>query len=174
MPRVIGKDVGPIGYGLMGMLHLAHLNLRPSIRPSRHSKQLLESGLTLWNGAEFYGTPDCNSMTLMKAYFTKYPEDADKVTLVIKGSMDITTHKLDGSPEGTRRSLDNIIKQLGGTKKLDGFAPSRRDPQHAARSYFWRHTEGVHQYWKTRCRILIRVQRLRLFTRQQARQDWRC
>lgn len=91
-------------------------------------KAALESGLTLWNGAEFYGTPDCNSMTLTKAYFTKYPEDADKVTLVIKGGMDLTTHKQDGTPEGTRRSLDNIIKQLGGTKKLDGFAPSRRDP----------------------------------------------
>lgn len=66
-------------------------------------------------------------MTLTKAYFTKYPEDAEKVTLVIKGGMDLTTHKQDGTPEGTRRSLDNIIKQLGGTKKLDGFAPSRRD-----------------------------------------------
>ncbi|KAG8421081.1 hypothetical protein J3458_002987 [Metarhizium acridum] len=126
MPRVIGKDVGPIGYGLMGF------TWRPEPTPIDQAiealKAALESGLTLWNGAEFYGTPDCNSMTLMKAYFTKYPEDADKVTLVIKGSMDITTHKLDGSPEGTRRSLDNIIKQLGGTKKLDGFAPSRRDP----------------------------------------------
>jgi pyridoxine 4-dehydrogenase len=91
-------------------------------------KAALESGLTLWNGAEFYGTPECNSMTLMKAYFTKYPQDADKVTLVIKGGTNPTTHKLDSSPEGTRRSLDNIISQLGGVKKLDGYAPTRRDP----------------------------------------------
>jgi pyridoxine 4-dehydrogenase len=91
-------------------------------------KAALNNGLTLWNGAEFYGTPDCNSMTLLKAYFTKYPEDADKVTLVIKGGMDLDTHRPDGSPKGTRRSLDNIINSLGGTKKLDGFAPSRRDP----------------------------------------------
>ncbi|KAF5125411.1 Pyridoxal reductase [Metarhizium anisopliae] len=126
MPQVIGKEVGPIGYGLMGF------TWRPEPTPIDQAiealKAALESGLTLWNGAEFYGTPDCNSMTLTKAYFTKYPEDADKVTLVIKGGMDLTTHKQDGTPEGTRRSLDNIIKQLGGTKKLDGFAPSRRDP----------------------------------------------
>ncbi|KHO00106.1 Aldo/keto reductase [Metarhizium album ARSEF 1941] len=125
MPQVIGKEVGPIGYGLMGF------TWRPEPTPTDQAiealKAALESGLTLWNGAEFYGTPDCNSMTLMRAYFTKYPEDADKVTLVVKGGMDLATHRLDGSPEGTRRSLDNIIKQLGGTKKLDGFAPSRRD-----------------------------------------------
>jgi pyridoxine 4-dehydrogenase len=91
-------------------------------------KAALESGLSLWNGAEFYGTPECNSMTLMKAYFTKYPQDAEKVTLVIKGGVNPATHRSDGSPQGTRRSLDNILEQLGGTKKLDGFAFARRDP----------------------------------------------
>ena len=67
-------------------------------------------------------------MTLLKAYFTKYPEDADKVTLIIKGGADLKTHKLDGSPEGIRRSLDNILNQLGGVKKLDLFSCTRRDP----------------------------------------------
>ncbi|KAI5461575.1 putative aldo/keto reductase [Mariannaea sp. PMI_226] len=126
MPQVIDKEVGPIGYGLMGF------TWRPVPTPMNQAiealKAALNNGLTLWNGAEFYGTPDCNSMTLLKTYFSKYPEDADKVTLVIKGGMDLDTHKPDGSPEGTRRSLDNIINSLGGTKKLDGFAPSRRDP----------------------------------------------
>lgn len=67
-------------------------------------------------------------MSLAKAYFTKYPEDAAKVTLVMKGGTHLSTHKLDSSPENTRRSLDNIINQLGGVKKLDGYAPTRRDP----------------------------------------------
>lgn len=84
--------------------------------------------MTLWNGAEFYGTPQYNSMTLLKAYFIKYPEDAEKVTLIIKGGSDLDTLKPNGSPEGVRRSLDNIISQLGGTKKLDLFSCSRRDP----------------------------------------------
>lgn len=88
----------------------------------------LENGCNVWNGAEFYGTPEYNSMTLLKHYFTKYPEDADKVFLVIKGGHDLDTHKPNGTPEGVRRSLDNIISQLGGTKKVDAFACSRRDP----------------------------------------------
>lgn len=92
-------------------------------------KAALESGLNVWNGAEFYGTPQYNSMTLLKHYFTKYPEDADKVILVMKGGMDLTTHKSDGTPEGIRRSMDNIISQLGGTKKVDLFSVSRRDPE---------------------------------------------
>ncbi|KAK2591776.1 hypothetical protein QQS21_010535 [Conoideocrella luteorostrata] len=126
MPQVLGNEVGSIGYGLMGF------TWRPEPTPTGQAieamKAALESGLTLWNGAEFYGTAECNSMTLLKAYFSKYPEDADKVTLAMKGGMDPETHAPDGSPQGTRRSLDNIINGLGGLKKLDGFAPSRRDP----------------------------------------------
>ena len=83
--------------------------------------------MNLWNGAEFYGTPEYNSMTILKAYFTKYPADADKVVLCIKGGMNPQTFKADGTAAGTRRSLDNIISQLGGVKKLDLWAPGRRD-----------------------------------------------
>lgn len=84
-------------------------------------KAALDSGLTVWNGAEFYGTPDYNSMTLLNHYFTKYPEDADKVTLIIKGGR-------VGSVEDTRKSVDNILKQLDGKKKLDAWSPARRVP----------------------------------------------
>lgn len=90
-------------------------------------KAALEGGCNLWSGAEFYGTPEYNSMTLLNAYFTKYPEDADKVVLSMKGAMDLTTHAPDGSPEGVRRSMDNILKQLDGKKKVDLFSCSRRD-----------------------------------------------
>ncbi|KAL7950616.1 Aldo/keto reductase [Trichoderma barbatum] len=126
MATVINKSVGPIGYGLMGF------TWRPERPPLDQAiaalKAAVENGMTLWNGAEFYGTPEWNSMTLLRHYFTKYPEDAEKVTLIIKGGMDLTTRKLDGSPEGIRRSLDNIINQLGGTKKLDLYSCTRRDP----------------------------------------------
>ncbi|KAL7909448.1 Aldo/keto reductase [Trichoderma velutinum] len=126
MATVINKSVGPIGYGLMGF------TWRPERPPLDQAlaalKAAVENGMTLWNGAEFYGTPEWNSMTLLKAYFTKYPEDADKVTLIIKGAANLTTFKVDASPDGIRRSLDNIINQLGGTKKLDLFSCSRRDP----------------------------------------------
>ncbi|RFU80906.1 hypothetical protein TARUN_1301 [Trichoderma arundinaceum] len=126
MATVINKSVGPIGYGLMGF------TWRPEPPPLEQAlaalKAAVTNGMTLWNGGEFYGTPEYNSMTLLKHYFTRYPEDADKITLIIKGGMNLTTHKPDGTPEGVRRSLDNIINQLGGTKKLDLFSYSRRDP----------------------------------------------
>lgn len=149
MATVINKSVGPIGYGLMGKSNtfnaynlrnnnftdtssLIGFTWRPEPPPLDQAitalKTALNNGMTLWNGAEFYGPPEYNSMTLLKAYFTKYPEDADKVTLIIKGGVDLKTLKPDGSPENVRRSLDNIISQLGGTKKLDLFSCSRRDP----------------------------------------------
>jgi pyridoxine 4-dehydrogenase len=90
-------------------------------------KAAFEAGCNLWNAAEFYGTPEYNSMTVIKAYFEKYPEDADNVILLIKGGSDVITLKPDGSPEGTRTSIDNILRQLGGTKKVDAFIIGRRD-----------------------------------------------
>jgi pyridoxine 4-dehydrogenase len=90
-------------------------------------KQALKSGSNLWNGADFYGTPQYNSMTLLNKYFTQYPDDADKVTLVIKGGVDAERRIPDGSPEFTRKSADNILAQLGGKKKLDVFGVGRRD-----------------------------------------------
>jgi pyridoxine 4-dehydrogenase len=83
---------------------------------------------TSWNGAEFYGTPEYNSLVLLERYFEKYPEDADKVVLSIKGGMNPDTHQLDGLPENTRRTLDNCIAQLKGRKKIDMFEFGRRDP----------------------------------------------
>lgn len=108
-------------------------------------KAALETGCNLWSGAEFYGTSQNNSLTLLNHYFTKYPDDADKVIILIKGGLDPTTFKPDGSPEGTRRSVDNILKQLAGKKKLDLFAPARRDP---SGSHMRCPPEWVHRRWK--------------------------
>ena len=90
-------------------------------------KAAVDAGATLWNGSEFYGTPEYNSMTLLNRYFTKYPEDAEKITLIIKGGTDIPTLKPVGSPERIRASIDNILSQLGDNKKLDIFGLNRRD-----------------------------------------------
>lgn len=91
-------------------------------------KAAIDNGMTLWNGGEFYGVPEFNSMTIIKEYFTRYPEDAEKVTLIIKGGLNLSTLRPDGTPEGIRCSLNNIINQLGNTKSLDLFSFSRRDP----------------------------------------------
>ncbi|KAF5023297.1 hypothetical protein F66182_4605 [Fusarium sp. NRRL 66182] len=125
MPQILDNQVGAIGYGMMG------LSWRPNPAPLEQTldamRTAVTNGCTVWSGAEFYGTPEYNSMTIIKAYFTKYPEDAEKVTIVIKGGFNTDNYHCDGSPEFTRKSIDNIISQLGGVKKLDAFAPARRD-----------------------------------------------
>ncbi|KAI1432622.1 pyridoxal reductase [Xylaria sp. CBS 124048] len=129
MVLILGKEVGSTGYGLMGLTWRA-------VPPSQEQafaamREAISQGNVFWNGGEIYGTPEYNSMTLLSAYFEKYPEDADKVILSIKGGMVPGAHpgtlKADGSPEGTRRSLDNIIRQLNGRKKVDLFEFARRD-----------------------------------------------
>jgi pyridoxine 4-dehydrogenase len=113
-------------------LTLAGFTWRPDPIPHDQAfeamRTALKHGMNFWNGGEFYGTPECNSMTLLDAYFAKYPEDADKVVLSIKGGMNLKNHKPDGSPEGVRRSIDAVLKQLNGRKKLDIFEYARRDP----------------------------------------------
>lgn len=77
----------------------------------------------------FYGTPEANSLHLLKYYFTKYPEDADKVVLSIKGAYDRATNTPQGSPEGIRASVDEALRVLDGTKKIDVFEMARVDPK---------------------------------------------
>lgn len=81
-----------------------------------------------WNGGEFYRPPDYNSLVILENYFEKYPEDAEKILINIKGGVNPKTHKVDGSPENTRHSLDNCITQLKGRKKIDLFEFGRHDP----------------------------------------------
>ncbi|KAJ4290645.1 hypothetical protein N0V88_006392 [Collariella sp. IMI 366227] len=114
MPQINGQQVGATGYGLMAFEAM---------------RTALANGMNFWNGGEFYGTPTCNSMTLLAAYFTQYPSDADKVVLSIKGAVSPGGHGPDGSPEGIRRSIDNVLRQLDGRKKLDVFECARRDPK---------------------------------------------
>ena len=92
-------------------------------------KAALGAGVNVWNGADFYGTPTCNSLHLMNRYFTVYPEDAEKVVLCIKsGVVDMRTFKLDGSPEGIRKFVDNANNILDGKKMIDIFGCGRVDP----------------------------------------------
>ncbi|KAM0329984.1 hypothetical protein ACHAQA_004153 [Verticillium albo-atrum] len=125
MPQLVGQEVGAHGFGLMGFTWRAHpIGDEQAFEAMRAA---IANNMTFWNGGEFYGTPDANSLTLLNRYFEKYPEDADKVVLSIKGGLS-AGFKPDGSPEGIRRSLDNSIAQLGGRKKLDIFESARRDP----------------------------------------------
>ncbi|EMR70263.1 putative pyridoxal reductase protein [Eutypa lata UCREL1] len=88
----------------------------------------LKNGMNFWNGGEFYGTPEYNSLVLVERYLEKYPEDADKIVLSIKGGVNPDTHRLDATAEGTRRTLNDSIAQLKGRGKIDLFEFGRRDP----------------------------------------------
>lgn len=88
----------------------------------------LASKCNLWNAGEFYGTPDDNSLTLLRKYFTKCPEDASEVVLNVKGAMrpDLIP---DCSPEHVTESVNNCLRMLDGKCKIDMFECGRMDPK---------------------------------------------
>ncbi|KAI0018428.1 pyridoxal reductase [Xylariomycetidae sp. FL0641] len=125
MPQLVGKEVGDLGYGLMGF------TWRPNPCPQEQAfeamRTALQKGMNFWNGGWFYGPPEYNSLVLLERYFEKYPEDAEKVVISIKSGMNKTFTAPDGSPENTRNAIDACLEQLKGRKKLDIFEFARRD-----------------------------------------------
>ena len=109
---------------------------RPSPCPTSQAiaamKCALSKGANFWNGGDFYGTKQYNSMHLLQQYFEKYPEDAEKVVISIKGGLDVSEKgmNIDGSEKGIRRSVDYCLKMLEGTgKTLDIYECCRVDPK---------------------------------------------
>lgn len=91
-------------------------------------KAALAAGVNLWNGSDYYGTPDSNSLHLMNRYFTAYPEDAGKVVFTVKtGIVDRRTTEMDCSPAHLRKCYDNAARILDGKKKIDVFGFGRVD-----------------------------------------------
>ena len=87
----------------------------------------IEAGSNCWNGGEFYGPPENNSLTLLRKYYDKYPEDADKVVLNIKGGLR-PGMKPDGSPDFLRESITKCLETLGPKCKIAMYECARRDP----------------------------------------------
>ena len=106
---------------------------RPNPVPEAQSfaamRTALAKGANAWNGGEFYGTPEYNSLHLLNHYFTKHPEDANKVHLCIKGVANQHTYMPEGDRKGVRRSVETCVKLLGGKKKIDCFESARVDPK---------------------------------------------
>lgn len=124
--KMVGEKIHSTGYGLMG---LTWRKDPPSQEQSFASmRTALECGANFWNGGEIYGNPERNSLHLLNEYFTKYPGDASKVVISIKGGCKPAQMAPDGSPENTRRSIDECLKVLDGKKKLDLWESARVDP----------------------------------------------
>lgn len=64
---------------------------------------------------------------MLHNYFSKHPEAAEKVVLSIKGGMVPGKLMADGSEENLRRSVDECVKILDGTKSIDIFECARLD-----------------------------------------------
>jgi pyridoxine 4-dehydrogenase len=92
-------------------------------------KTALDLGANSWNGGEFYGTPERNSLHLLSEYFDKYPEDAEKVVISIKGGMLPGQMKLSGGKENIDRSINECLRLLDGKKSLDLYECARVDPE---------------------------------------------
>ncbi|KAI0891096.1 Aldo/keto reductase [Annulohypoxylon nitens] len=123
---ICGKPVGPVGFGMLGLTKpWAPVEYPIAVKVL---KAALEQGTTLWNGGVHYGTPEANSLHLLKHYFQQYPEDASKVVLSIKGCFSFQGGP-DGSPEGIRASVEEAIRVLDGTKSIDIFECARVDPK---------------------------------------------
>ena len=87
----------------------------------------LTSSCNLWKSGEFYGTPEHNSLTRPERYYTRYPEDADNVGLVIKGGMQPGL-KPDGSSTLVKQRVAHCLKMLVGKDRIDMFEYARPDP----------------------------------------------
>ncbi|KAL3250619.1 hypothetical protein ABHI18_011092, partial [Aspergillus niger] len=125
MPRVLSKDVGPVGYGL------ASLTIPPKIPPEAQALECLraaaDADCLVWNAGEFYGTPTYNSLVLLGHFFAKYPEYADKVLLNVKGAL-LPAMAPCGDPEHIRKSVGTCLAQLGGHGQIDMYEMARIDP----------------------------------------------
>jgi pyridoxine 4-dehydrogenase len=92
-------------------------------------KAALNNGANFWNGGEFYGPPNANSLQLLNHYFTKYPEDKDKVSLCMKGAFSFHPLGPDNSPENIRKSIDRCLEVLQDKVLIDIWEPARADPK---------------------------------------------
>lgn len=126
MPSIVEKQVGAIGFGLMGLTW--HPQPPPNEEAFSAMSAALRNGSNLWNGGEIYGTPERNSLHLLKEYFQANPADINKVVLSIKGGYRPGMMMPDGSEQNIRRSVDECVRVLDGTIKIDIFECARVDP----------------------------------------------
>jgi len=85
---------------------------------------------------EFYGQGlSTANLELVARFFERYPEYIGRTFLSVKGGLAPGQMTADGSRENLRRSVDNILRALRGTKKLDLFQPARRDRNYDVEHY---------------------------------------
>jgi len=124
----LSKPLPITGFGLLGMTWC------PTVTPDEQAfgamKAAISRGATVWSSSSIYGMPPqppTAGLQLLRRYFDKYPEDANKVTLFIRACSDAQTLSPTCTRAGVRASADECNRMLGGAKKIDIFGPARMD-----------------------------------------------
>lgn len=91
-------------------------------------KKALETGANFWNAGQIYGPKGATSLELLKAYFTKYPEDKDKVVISVKSCFDFANYKMHCDAASVKQYMDNCLAIADGKYTIDVFEPARIDP----------------------------------------------
>lgn len=126
MTTVLDFEIGPVGFGLMGLTR--PVDPIPQEQAFSAMDAALKYGSNYWNGGEFYGSPERNSLHLLNEYFSRSPEKSSQVLLAIKGGRTPGTLDFDGSEKGVMRSVNECLRVLDGKKALDIFECARVDP----------------------------------------------
>ncbi|KAL5492353.1 hypothetical protein ACEPAI_3800 [Sanghuangporus weigelae] len=122
--------LGKVGHGIMLMTWV------PTPVPDEQAFESLKVSLDsvppgakmVLNSAEFYGmTPREANLEMLARFFEKYPSYTEKAFLAVKGGTGAEDLSPDSSPANLKRSVDNILAKLRGTKKLDVFQCARVD-----------------------------------------------
>ena len=124
MPNIPGLEVGRIGYGLQW--HTLNHKVPSEEQSFEAMRTAADLGCLLWDGGEFYGRPEYNSLVLLNRFFTKYPQYADKIVLNIKGACE-PNFMPNGSPDFVKKSVSNCLSQLDNKGKIAIFECARRD-----------------------------------------------
>ncbi|KAL5524939.1 hypothetical protein ACEPAF_8808 [Sanghuangporus sanghuang] len=122
--------VGKVGHGLMYMTWIpTPVSDEEAFEAIKTSLDSVPPGTKMvLNSGEFYGSNPCEAnLELLARFFEKYPNYAEKAFLSVKGGIDMERRAPDSSPENLKRSVDNILAKLRGTKKLDLFECARVD-----------------------------------------------
>ncbi|KAI5122055.1 hypothetical protein M0805_006039 [Coniferiporia weirii] len=123
-------NIGKVGHGLMMMTWTpSPVSDEQAFESIKASLDSVPAGCKMTiNSGEFYGVnPKEANLELVSRFFEKYPDYTDKAFLSVKGGINLQLFKPDGSPEGLKRSVDNILAKLRGKKKLDLFECARVD-----------------------------------------------
>lgn len=123
--KIANKTItSPIGFGMGSLTAHGNVSTEDAIAVL---KAALNHGANFWNAGENYGTPEYNSLHLLNAYFTKYPEDASKVCISVKSGFDFKQRKSLCDAKSVKEIIELHLKILDGKCKIDVWETSRLD-----------------------------------------------